>query len=149
MFLGTDKTSVESALADMANENDKLTASRQLDEVELLALFWPRAVRGNKWVHEGFKVWAPPLRQCIPNLPLVIYAFARKLTSNRCQTLIETFLEAVNLFIVRLQVVARQLEEGVCYLQHENVGMVVLMAHQNAFTSATHAMFIIVFLKSA
>ena len=41
-----------------------------------------------------------------------------------------------------------QLEECVRDLQHENVGVVVLVADQNAFTCSSHAMFLVVFFKS-
>lgn len=34
-----------------------------------------------------------------------------------------------------------QLEEGVCNLQHEDVRVVVLVADQDAFACAAHAMF--------
>ena len=41
-----------------------------------------------------------------------------------------------------------QLEERVCDLQHQNVWMVVLVAHQDTLASAAHAMFFVVFLQS-
>jgi hypothetical protein len=41
-----------------------------------------------------------------------------------------------------------QLEEGVCDLQHQYVGVIVLVADEDAFTGSTHAMFLVMFLQS-
>lgn len=41
-----------------------------------------------------------------------------------------------------------QFKEGVCNLQHENMGMVVLVADQYAFASSSHAVFRVVLFEA-
>ena len=65
---------------------------RQLDEIELLALFRSRDVAGNERVHEGLEVWAPPLREGVGDIPVVVAVDGAK-------TLIETCFEARDLFV--------------------------------------------------
>lgn len=101
----------------------------------------------NEWVHEGLEVGTPPLGQSIRNLPIAIPGLARKLLPCWCQPLVQPSLEAFDLVIIRMEIVARsddllveeesevgndgnkQLEEGVCDLKHEDVGVVVLVTH--------------------
>lgn len=103
---------------------------------------------GNEWVHERLEIRSPPLTQRIANDPLIIDAFARELASHRGKTLVQPLLEALGLLIVRLQVVPRKLEEGIGDLQHENVGMVVFVAHEHALAGAAHAKLRIVILQT-
>jgi hypothetical protein len=67
------------------------TAARQLDKVELLALFWSRDVRGDEGVHERLKVGAPPLCQCV---------------ADGCEALVQAGLEAFDLVVFCAEVVA-------------------------------------------
>ena len=41
-----------------------------------------------------------------------------------------------------------QLKEGICNLQHEDMGVIMLVANQNAFAGPSHAMFCVVFFKA-
>jgi hypothetical protein len=82
------------------------TAARQLDKVELLALFWSRDVRGDEGVHERLKVGAPPLRQCVADLPLVVDALACELCADGCEALVQAGLEAFDLVVFCAEVVA-------------------------------------------
>ena len=120
-------------------------------------------MRWDEGVHERLEVGPPPLRKRIANAPLVIDALARELRADGRQALVQPRLEALNLVVFGLQVVARsvstlvaklrpcivnvQLEEGICNLQHQNVRMVVLMADQHALARAPHAVLRVVFLQ--
>jgi hypothetical protein len=63
-------------------------------------------MRRNERVHEGLKVGPPPLRQCIADYPLVVYAFACKLCADWCEALVQPRLESLNLVILSTEVVA-------------------------------------------
>lgn len=58
-------------------------------------------------VHEGLEIRSPPLRQRITNLPFLIDTLAAKLRTDGCQALVQSHLEALNLIIIFLEVVAR------------------------------------------
>jgi len=47
-----------------------------------------------------------------------------------------------------VQVVSRQLEEGVGDLQHQDVGMVMFVTNKNAFASSSHSMSDIVLFEA-
>ena len=141
MFFGTLRTSAIKLAQNFAKRCGEITTlSRKLDEIQLLTLLRPRDMRWDEWVHEGLEIRPPPLRQRITNLPLLIDALATKLCAYRRQSLIQPHLEAFDLVILRLQVVAGQLEEGVGDLQHQDVGMVVFVADEDAFAGSAHAM---------
>ena len=84
-----------------------LTALRQLDKIQLLALLWPRHMRRQERIHEGLEVRSPPLSQRIPNLPLpLIDALAAELGSDGREPLVQPLLEAGDLFGVGGEVVS-------------------------------------------
>jgi hypothetical protein len=83
------------------------TASRELDEVELLAFLWSRNVGRDEGVHESLKVRSPPLCQCIADLPLIVDALACELCADRCKALIQPCLKAFNLVVLSAEVIAR------------------------------------------
>lgn len=98
-------------------------------------------------VHEGLEVRSPPLRQTIANLPIAgLLALAQP--TDRGQPLVQPRFEAVDLLVLGSQVVARELEEGVRNLEHQDVRVVVLMADEDALARAAHAMDIVVLLES-
>lgn len=105
-------------------------------------------MRGDERVHEGLEIGSPPLRQRITDLPLFIDTLTTELRTNWSQALIQSHLEAFNLVILGVQVVSRQLEEGVGDLQHQDVGMVMFVAYKNAFASPSHSMSDIVLFKA-
>lgn len=149
MFLGTLRTSAY-VLEICGFEYDfmNLTLSWKLDEIQLLALLRPSDMRWDEWVHEGLEIRSPPLRKRITNLPLLINALTTELRTNRCQTLIQSHLEPLNLIIVFFEVVSRQLEEGIGDLQHQDVRMIVLVADEDAFAGAAHTMDIVVLFET-
>jgi hypothetical protein len=120
-------------------------------------------MRRDKRIHERLEVGPPPLRKRIANAPLIIHALARELRADRRKALVQPRLEALDLIILGLEVVARsipalvaklrmcitnvQLEERVCNLQHQNVGMVVFVADQHALARPPHAMLLVVFFQ--
>src|SRR6478609_4905190 len=104
-------------------------------------------MRRDEWIHKGFEVGPPPLGQAVAYLP-VASLLALSQTADGCQSLIKSRLETLDLVIFRAQVVTGELEEGVGNLQHQNMWMVVFMTNENAFASASHAMFRIVLLES-
>lgn len=115
-------------------------------------------MRWEERVHEGLKVRSPPLCEGVAYLPFVVHALARELVAYWCQTFIQTELEAFDLIVFGLEVVARsgkrkfngkhrsrkrsilQFEESIRYLQHQDVRMVVFMANQDSFAGPTHTM---------
>ena len=114
-------------------------------------------------VHESFEVRSPPLRKRVAYLPVVVDPFTAELRSYGPESLGKARLEAVDLVVFGFEVVsgpagvsngfcdtweerAVQFEEGIGNLQHEDVRMVVLMAHQYTFTRPPHAIFFVVFL---
>ena len=163
MFLGTLSTSGRTLACNRYTGIGRRTTARQLDEVQLLALLWPCDVRGDEGVHERLEVGAPPLRQCIADLPLVVDALACELCADGRETLIQARLEAFDFVVFGAEVVAGsaavsigfpcscmyvQLEEGVCDLQHEDVRVVVLVADQNGFARPSHAVLVVVLFQS-
>lgn len=115
-------------------------------------------MRWEKRVHEGLEVRSPPLGQGVAYLPFVVHALARELVAYWCQTFIQAELEAFDFIVFGLKVVTRsakrqltgkhrsrkrlilQFEEGICYLQHQDVRMVVFMANQDSFAGPAHTM---------
>lgn len=127
---------------------ERRTAARQLDEIQLLALLGPRHMRGDERVHERLEIRAPPLRQRVADLPLVVDALAGKLRADGRQALVEARLEALDLVVLGAQIVPRQLEEGVRDLQHQDVRVVVLVADEDGFRGAPHAMLVVVLFEA-
>jgi len=125
----------------------KHTGLGKLDKIQLLALFRSRDVRRHERIHESLKVGAPPLGKAVANLP-VPSLVALTEAANGSETLIEASLETLNLVVVRAQIVAWELEEGIRNLQHQDVWVVVFMAYQNALAGAAHAILLIVLLQA-
>jgi len=122
------------------------TGLGQLDKVEFLALLGPSDVRGDERIHEGLEVGPPPLREAVADLPVAgLLALAQP--AHGRQPLVQPRLEARDLLVLGPQVVARQLEEGVCDLQHQDVRVVVLVADQDALAGAPHAVRRVVLLQ--
>lgn len=98
-------------------------------------------------VHEGLEVGAPPLGKAVADVPV-----ARRLAVSQAadggQALVKPRLEALDLVVLRAQVISRELEEGVCDLKHQDVGVVVLVADEDALAGASHAMLVVVLLKA-
>ena len=105
-------------------------------------------MRRDKRVHKRLEIRPPPLRQRVRNLPFIIHALPRELAANWRQSLIQPVLEPINFGLMRVQVVAGELEEGVRDLQHEDMRVAVLVADEDAFAGAAHAMLFVVFLQS-
>lgn len=82
------------------------TAAWKLYKVKLLALLWPCNVRGDEGVHKCLKVWPPPLRKCVADLPLIIDTLARELCADWCEALVQPRLEPLNLVVLCTEVVA-------------------------------------------
>jgi hypothetical protein len=144
-----------------------LTLLGKLYKVKLFALLRPRHMTRQERIHESLEIWPPPLGQGVANFPIFIDAFTCELRSYRCKALIQTCLEAFNLVIVMLKIVARsrltsavvrekemekrnrlQLEESIGDLQHQYMRVVMFMAHQNTLASPPHAVLLIVFFKT-
>lgn len=79
---------------------EERTTPGQLDKVQLLALLWPRDVRRNEGVHERLEVGAPPLRESIADLPLIVDALACKLRTDRRKALVQPRFETFDLLNV-------------------------------------------------
>lgn len=63
-------------------------------------------MRRYKRVHECLEVGAPPLREGVANLPLVVDALAGELGADGSEALVETSLEALDFVGVGVEVVA-------------------------------------------
>jgi hypothetical protein len=63
-------------------------------------------MRRDERVHECLEVGAPPLRECVADLPLVIDALACELRADGCKAFIQPRLEAFDLVIFCAEVVA-------------------------------------------
>jgi hypothetical protein len=63
-------------------------------------------VRRDERVHEGLKVGAPPLRERVADLPLVVDALACELRADGRKALVQPSLEAFNLLDFLREVVA-------------------------------------------
>ena len=105
-------------------------------------------MRWDERIHKRLEIWSPPLRQSITNLPLLVDTLATKLRSNRRKALVQSHLEPLNLIIIFLEVVARQLEEGIGDLQHQDMRMIVLVADENTLAGTAHTMDIIVLFQT-
>jgi hypothetical protein len=123
-------------------------------------------MRGYEWIHESLEVGAPPLRKGVADLPLVVDAFACELGTDRSEPFVQPGFEALDFVVLGAEVIAGsldevsnrerelgpvrdvQLEKCIRDLQHQDMGVVVLMADQDAFTCSPHAMLLIVFLQS-
>jgi hypothetical protein len=105
MFFGTLSTSIDGSANASSIVLGQRTATRKLNKVELLALLRPCDVRGDERVHECFKVWSPPLRKRVTDLPFIIDALACELRANWCQALVQPCLETFDLVVFGAQVV--------------------------------------------
>ena len=63
-------------------------------------------MRRQKRIHERFEIRPPPLRQRVPDLPLVVDAFAGELRADGCEAFVEAELEAFYFVVFGLEVVA-------------------------------------------
>lgn len=135
-------------MQDFGRMKEEHTLSRKLNKIQLLTLLRPRNMRWDKRIHKRLEIRPPPLRQRIPNLPLLIHALPTKLRAHRRQSFIQPFFEPRDLFVFRLEVVAGEFEERVGDLQHEDVGVVVFVADEDAFASAPHAVLGVVFFEA-
>lgn len=120
---------------------------RKLDEIQLLAFLGARDVRRDERVHECLEVGTPPLREAVANLP-VCCLFSLAKTANRSETIVQALLEALDLVILGLEIIARQLEKCIRNLQHQDMWVVVLVAHQDALARTAHAMGVVVLLEA-
>lgn len=59
-----------------------------------------------KRVHESLKIRPPPLRQCISDLPVLVYSLARKLRPHGRKALIQPPLETLDFVIIVEEVIA-------------------------------------------
>lgn len=149
MFLGTLRTSFSlSAKLQPSLSGKLLTLSWKLDEIQLLALLGSRNMGRDEWVHERLEIRSPPLRQRISNLPILIDALTTELSTHGRKPLIQSHLEPFDLLILGLQIVTRELEEGIGNLQHQDMWMIVFVTDQNAFAGTAHAMFGEVFFET-
>lgn len=57
-------------------------------------------------VHEGLEIGAPPLRKSVADLPGFVDTFAGELGADGGETLVQTLLESVDLFVLEVEVVA-------------------------------------------
>ena len=89
-----------------------LTRLGQVDQVQLLALFGPRDVRGQEGVHEGLEVGPPPLRQRVAHRPLVVDGLAAELVADWGEALVQSRLEPPDLVVFGPEVVARSVIDG-------------------------------------
>lgn len=121
----------------------QLTRLGQLDDVELLALLGAGDVGGDEGVHEGLEVGAPPLGQAVADLPVALGLAVAQAADGR-EAVVEAVLEALDLVVLGLEVVPGQLEEGVGDLEHQDVRVVVLVAHEDALAGAAHAVLVVV-----
>lgn len=105
-------------------------------------------MRRDERVHERLKVGAPPLRKAVPDVPVpLLLALAE--AADGGQALVKALLEPLDLVVFGPEVVTRQLEEGVRYLQHQNVRVIVLVADEDALASAAHSMGCVVLLEAS
>lgn len=139
---------------------------RELDEVELFALFGARDVGWEEGVHEGFEVGAVPLGEGVGDVPVEVGGFAFGEGAGWCQAFVQAGFEAGDFFRVVGKVVAgagssstlcintqdrgvyAQLEEGIRNLKHQDMRMIVLMADQHPLTRPPHSVFLIVLFQS-
>lgn len=64
-------------------------------------------MRRDERIHEGFEVWAPPLRKSVTDLPLVVYALACELCADGCKALVQPSLKAFDLVVLGAQIITR------------------------------------------
>lgn len=107
--------------------------------------------------HEGLKVWPPKVSDRLSDAPVVdpsrpdaaVHRFVvlaldplSRLVSGagfRTEAEVHAVLQAVDLVLVRLEVVARQFEERVGDLEEQDVRVTVLVHDQQAFDRSPHA----------
>lgn len=107
--------------------------------------------------HEGLEVWPPKLADHVAHLPLVrasavllalhdaVAGLARRVGSEaEVHARLEPFLVA----LVRLEVVAGELEEGRADLDEEDVRVAVLVDEHDALDRAAHAVLLVVVLPA-
>lgn len=105
-------------------------------------------MRRDEGIHESLKVGSPPLRKSLANLPFAFVAVVGELIARRSESLIQANLEALDLISVGWKVISRKFEEGVCDLQHQDVGMVVVVAYEDTFAGSPHAVCIVMFFQA-
>ncbi len=131
----------------MRSEGGERTRFWQVNEVCLLALLGSRNMRRDKGIHVGLLVRTPPLGEAFANLPITSF-LALSQAANGSQSLVKSGFEALNFIVLWTKVVSRKLEECIGYLQHQNVRVVVLVAHEDALASAAHAMLGVMLLQA-
>ena len=121
----------------------------------------------NQTYHERLEIGSPPLSETVPDFPLVVdtmgciklFRFGR-----RGETLVQSALEAVDVVFAGFEVVAwtarasdrahgerrgcLQLEKRVRDLEHEDVGVAMVVHDEDALYGATHAKVFIVVLET-
>ena len=121
----------------------------------------------NQTYHERLKIGSPPLSETVSNFPLVIDTMRRiKLFrfGGWGETLVQSALEAIDVVFTGFEVVARtarasdtvhgerkgclQLEKRVRDLEHEDVGVSMVVHDEDALYGAAHAKVFIVVLKT-
>lgn len=132
----------------MEGNRAELTLLRQLDIIKLLALLRPGHMCRDKRVHERLEIWPPPLRQRLANLPLALCAYARELIAHRRESLVQSGLETFDLFVLGSQIITWQLKKGIGDLQHQDVRVIVLMADEDTFAGATHAVLVVMLFQA-
>lgn len=101
----------------------------------------------HKGVHESLEVGAPPLSEAVADLPIGLFLALAQAAHGR-EPLVQALLESFDLVVLGLEIISGELEEGVGYLEHEDVRVVVLVADQDAFAGAAHSMRRVMLLKS-
>lgn len=71
-------------------------------------------MRRDERIHEGLEVGAPPLREGVADLPLVVDTFARELRAYRRKALVQPRLEALDLLNVGCQVITGSIRISFC-----------------------------------
>ena len=115
--------------------------------------------------HESLEIWSPPLSETVTNLPFIVYTvraveLLRLLW--RSEPDVQATLEAFYLIFAGFKVVTRsaksqrkkmgkrnvQFEESIGDLEHENMGMPVVMNNENPLYGSSHAKILIIVLKA-
>lgn len=151
------------------------SGKKALDSSAVLALIAHvmvrRARQGTCTHHERFEIRPPPLRKAITNLPFRAVRHVRwqPRGRGRREAVVKPFFQAADLVFSGKQVVSRadghreggvictsrsemkmhiQLEKGVGNLQHEDVGVAVVVDYKDALDRPAHAKVLIVVLEA-
>lgn len=122
---------------------------RHLDQEQLFTLFRFGNVRGDEGVHEGLKIWSPPLCKAVTYFPFVVYAMCDTellRVPRRGEAFVEAAFKTVDLIFARFKVIAGKFEKGIGDLQHENMGMAMIVNDKDSFYGATHSKVFIIIL---